>query len=51
MIEEEKFEKEVEDLTAMLRSFRLIQDKGSSKRFERELRIHFQQLLRTIKKD
>lgn len=51
MIEEDEFEKEVEDLTAMLRSLRLIQDKVSHHRFERDVRTSFQQLLRKLKND
>lgn len=39
MIEEDEFEKEVEDLTAMLRSLRLIQDKGRRKFLKQEIRL------------
>lgn len=43
---EEEFEKEVEDLTAMLRSFRLIEDKGRRKFLKREIRLLLINLLR-----
>lgn len=39
MIEADEFEKEVEDLTAMLRSLRRIQDKGRRKFLKQEIRL------------
>lgn len=45
MIEEDEFEKEVEDLTAMLRNFRLIKDKGQRKFLKQEIRILINLLL------
>lgn len=51
MIEEHEFLKEVENLVGMLDSLRLIKDKGSRIKFEREVRTSFNLLLRNIKKD
>lgn len=51
MLSEEEFRKEVENLAGMLGSLRLIKDKGSRLKFEREVRTSFNILLREIKKD
>lgn len=46
MIEEDEFEKKVEDLTAMLRPLRLIQDKGRRKFLKQEIRLLLNTLIR-----
>lgn len=46
MLEDSEFEKEVDDLVAMLHSFRLIQDKGRKQYLKREIRTILNLLLR-----
>lgn len=46
MLDEDQFEKEVEDLAAMLRSFRQIQDKGRRQFLKKEIRVTLNLLLR-----
>ena len=46
MLEDSEFEKEVDDLVAMLLSFRLIQDKGRKQFLKREIRTILNLLLR-----
>lgn len=46
MLEDSEFEKEVDDLVAMLHSFRLIQDKGRKQFLKREIRTILNLLLR-----
>lgn len=44
---DEEFEKEIEDLTAMIRDLRLIKDKGRKRWLKAEIRV----LLNTILRD
>lgn len=46
MLEDSEFEKEVEDLVAMLHSFRRISDKGRKQFLKREIRTSVNLLLR-----